>query len=480
MKRTIISTISLLLLVNTMLYSQNAMDALRYSQMYYGTTARSAGLGGAMGALGADFGSISINPAALGVYRKSEFSISPLIGFNQIASSINSSNNYTDFQYDFRLGSMGLVGVFETGNQSGWISTNIGFGYNVSSQFDNRTSIRNLNAQSSLLDDFVFDANNGNWSYLWNEVAQQADVIFYDDNIGAYTHDFENSAYGQIQRRSISEKGSIGEYLFSLGANYNNNLFLGANLGITSLRYSSLVTHTETGIPENSPWGLSRFTHTENVETRGTGVNLKIGAIYTPVYWFRAGVSLHSPVFYSMRESYTGSIDANFDSLANSLSSTNNGEFDYELITPPRLNLSAAFVLGKQALVSFDYEIVNYSLARLRSDTYMFDTENESVQNMYHNARNLRLGAEYRISAISFRGGVFYMESPYAQGELNSNADILGYSMGFGVNNSSYFIDFAYTNRLMESNYVLYQSPFLSASLQENRHQLVCTFGIRF
>jgi hypothetical protein len=57
--------------------AQNQVDALRYSQIYPGGTARSTAMGGAFGALGGDFYSASLNPAGLGVYRSSEFTFTP-------------------------------------------------------------------------------------------------------------------------------------------------------------------------------------------------------------------------------------------------------------------------------------------------------------------------------------------------------------------------------------------------------------------
>src|SRR5215204_5430306 len=76
--------------------SQNEVDALRYSQVMTGSTARSLSMGGAFGALGADFSSLSTNPAGLGVYRKSEFTFS--LGFNTRISDtdfLNKTNSAT-------------------------------------------------------------------------------------------------------------------------------------------------------------------------------------------------------------------------------------------------------------------------------------------------------------------------------------------------------------------------------------------------
>jgi hypothetical protein len=58
--------------------AQTPADALRLSiAQPYGGTARTMGVGGAMGALGADYSAIAINPAGLASFRTSEFVITP-------------------------------------------------------------------------------------------------------------------------------------------------------------------------------------------------------------------------------------------------------------------------------------------------------------------------------------------------------------------------------------------------------------------
>ncbi len=76
MKRHILILAGLFFLF-TASYAQNEVDALRFSQHYPVGTARAVGLGGAVGALGGDFTGLSINPASIGLYRQSEFTISP-------------------------------------------------------------------------------------------------------------------------------------------------------------------------------------------------------------------------------------------------------------------------------------------------------------------------------------------------------------------------------------------------------------------
>ena len=72
----LISLVAVILLPSKLL-SQTSADALRYSFITPGGTARFVSMGGAFGALGADFSAIGYNPAGLGVYRSSEFTITP-------------------------------------------------------------------------------------------------------------------------------------------------------------------------------------------------------------------------------------------------------------------------------------------------------------------------------------------------------------------------------------------------------------------
>ncbi|MGY0037592.1 hypothetical protein [Pedobacter sp. NJ-S-72] len=69
------------------IYAQNgtyAGDALRFSRTDYGSSARFKGLGNAQISLGGDISSIGGNPAGLGMFTRSEFSITP--EFNNVKS----------------------------------------------------------------------------------------------------------------------------------------------------------------------------------------------------------------------------------------------------------------------------------------------------------------------------------------------------------------------------------------------------------
>lgn len=57
-------------------YAQNEADAIRYAFQSIGSTARSYGIAGAFGGIGADFSCAAINPSGMARFRSSQFGIS--------------------------------------------------------------------------------------------------------------------------------------------------------------------------------------------------------------------------------------------------------------------------------------------------------------------------------------------------------------------------------------------------------------------
>jgi hypothetical protein len=98
---------AILLSVTSASISQNVDDALRYSQIFYGGTARFTGMGGAFTAIGGDISSLSQNPAGLGVFRSSELTLTPQL--SNIRTSAGFFGRTTDNMYNFHLNQAGLV-----------------------------------------------------------------------------------------------------------------------------------------------------------------------------------------------------------------------------------------------------------------------------------------------------------------------------------------------------------------------------------
>ena len=276
MKRYI--TLLFLTVFSGILYAQTADDALRYSQQYYTGTARSMAMGGAFGALGGDFSSIGINPAGLGVYQSSEFMFTPTMEMRK-----STSGKLNDDKFTFGISNIGYVGFIKPRitSKDGWQNFNYGIGYNRTNNF-RKSSISKIDSSpTSMLD--VFTANGDGLSvgqlYPIENLAYETYLI--EPSIDDPTI-YEPVTYDVMnQRKTIDEKGYMGEFNISFGANYGHKLYLGASLGIQSINYKSTARFTESTLT-NSASDLSNYYLEEYVKTTGVGANLKIGIIYKP------------------------------------------------------------------------------------------------------------------------------------------------------------------------------------------------------
>ncbi len=476
-----ILSIILTALVSLSLYAQNENDALRYSLINYGGTARFSGLSGAYGAVGADFTSLSQNPAGIGLYRKSEFTITPVFASN------NTDSRYLgEFRSDYRntayLGNVGYVYYQNLKGQAGpLVAVQFGFGINMMTMFSNRMILSGFNNENSLMTTYVDDVNFSgaapkDWDDFGTGLAYDANLIFYDSLNQRWTADME---YGGIQQtKSVETRGSTNETVISAGANIADKLFLGITFAFPYIRYEETSKLTE-----DDTEGLNSYYESydryEYLDTRGSGFNFKAGFIFMPVEFFRIGGAIHTPTnYYNMSDTYNASINSYF-SGGESYSEypPGNGYFDYELKTPLRAIGSVAVLLGKYGLISADYEYIDYSKANLRSFDYSFFNENDAIRTEYTSANNFRFGGELKYGIMALRGGYNIYGSPFRNS--GSLGERTGYSFGLGVRDKAYFIDFAYNHSKTESNYYMYYSapPSLN-EVKTNAYSL--TLGFRF
>lgn len=491
MKRYMLIVSGLLFLNVIVAKAQNEIDALRYSQNFVQGTSRSIGLGGAVGAVGGDFGSLSVNPAGIGLYRSSEMSFSPSLTWN-ITSSDFLGNNYEDESYRLSMGNIGFVLNHDMNREKGWVSTNFGFGYNRLNNLNHEFFMGGIQENSSYLDNFVYyagDLPSENLDPYYEALAWETYMIDWDDENGEYFNDFAEADYGQVQERNIVSRGSIGEYTFSFGANYSHRLYLGASFGINRAKFDQTVFHFE-----NDPTDIINFTQSfrfeENLKTSGVGYTMKLGAIARPVDFLRLGAAFHLPTFYYLKDEFENYMEAYIDAenlnpdegITNPMTASSGwGDYRYHLRTPAKFIGSAVVTIGKMGLVSMDYEYINFEKADLDASDYNFMEENQDIKDIYRPTHNIRLGGELKLGAAYLRGGYAFYASPFAteQYGVNNNRNIL--SAGIGIRNRFFFLDLAYSHSMLENAYYLYvpgiQEPAVN-TLNDNNVQV--TIGFRF
>ena len=161
MKKTlvILSTFFITVILSTSINAQNENDALRYSLINYGGTARFSALSGAYGAVGADFSSLSQNPAGIGLYRKSEFTITPMVSSNNTSSNFQ-GQSVSDQNTRMYLGNVGYVySKNMNGHAGSLVQLQFGFGINMLTTYNNRMVISGFNDKNSLLTTYVDQVN---------------------------------------------------------------------------------------------------------------------------------------------------------------------------------------------------------------------------------------------------------------------------------------------------------------------------------
>ena len=491
MKRIAIITAALYLTCSG-IFAQNVDDALRYSQIFYSGTARFMSMGGAFTALGGDLSTFSQNPAGIGIFRSSEISFSPQL--YHIGTTAGFHGISKDYLYNFNLGQIGIVSNLISGKgSSGLVSLNIGYSFNKTNNFNTSARIQGISNSSSMAD-YWADASQGT---LYKDLsgaaglAYDAWVIDTITGTGASTYGtvFSNygdnpaSVYGQNIRRLISDAGYTGEHTFTIGGNVSDKIFFGAALGISRLKYTGHYEHLE-----KADYALdsqfSDFTYTEHFENTGTGISLKIGAIIKPTENLRIGLAFHSPTVYRINEYYYDNITSNFTDNSKYEFANDPMRYQYALTTPFRALAGIAYQFKKVALLSLDYEFVDYSTARFSEtgDNYDYSEKNLELKNTLRPTSNIRVGGEFRMNKLYFRGGYGYYGKAFNTNEVNADMDYNSFSLGAGFREQNINIDFGFTNLRNMQKYVLYNTSSESAiaNLTNNRNIFAVTVGYKF
>lgn len=469
--------------------AQNDVDAFRFSQVNWSGTARFMGAGGAFGSIGGDYSSLATNPAGIGLYKKDEITFTPVV-----INAINSKSIYNEEEVDatrVRYSLTNFGGVFswrlnkdEENPTTKWRMMQFGFGYNRINDFNNLTQANGMSHGTTWTNNVVNNSNGINYNNLTHD-GLAAWNTWLMDTISGLDNQYTSYLSGKNLRQDsyVKTSGGIDEMNFTLGANYNDQLYIGATIGVPFLDYSSETEYKE--IDENDEiGGFQSFTTYETLKTSGVGINAKFGLIYQPVDFFRFGVSIHTPTYYSnLKENYTREIKSYFND--NNYTDSYENISKYKLATPLRVMGSIGFVIAKRAFVSAEYEFADYSMANLFSSEsvsyrYNFKDENLAIKNKYGACHTVRVGAELMVTnAFCVRAGYAYSSSPY-KNSINTG-DSHNISAGIGFRGKVFFCDFAYVCRLAGENSWFYTDELLNPVETSNvNHKFAATFGVKF
>ena len=488
--------------------AQDEHDALRYSFTPYQGTARGMGIGGAVGSIGADFSSLSVNPAGIGVYKTSELLFSPSFSVS------NNKSNYLGTEASANSSKFNLTnfGIVIASNQekkgrrkTGWKAVNVAFGMNRLATFKNEYTYTGRNNKSSIIESYADDFNSigGLTSSTLNNVNFSAygayQTYLIDRGLGADSNNavsYVPYTQGLNQTKRVTETGGMNEYLISVGGNYRDRFMLGATLGINSLKYDRVLRFNEEDASNDLNNDFKYMNYAERLATTGTGINLKVGAIIKPNQNFRFGLALHTPTHIELNDASSISITSHTDSLKMNIGVSTDPiteyvqdsalVFNYSLNTPYKALASAMVLFGKAGFITADIEYVDYSAMRYNFGTgYENATNaiNKVIKDAYKGAMNVRIGAEARLSNVSLRGGFAYYGSPYkSSASKGARSNI---SAGIGYRDRYWFIDASYIYSMQETSEVPYilvrkDAGIQAANIQNTRSNVVLTLGVKF
>jgi hypothetical protein len=207
-------------------------------------------MAGAFSAVGADFSATSLNPAGLGLYRKSDFMFTP--GLRLVHNQSQYLGNSNDINYSrFGFSNVGYVYTDRIAKwnretrtrdeaEKGLKSYSFSLGFNQLGQFGRNTKVSGYNRNSSITDYFAAQANGLSVAEIEasNGLPTQAWYAYAIDTSGSDGYYTGAAAGGQVQQSiDISEVGRLNEWTIGFGANVDDKIYFGGAIGIQDLKY---------------------------------------------------------------------------------------------------------------------------------------------------------------------------------------------------------------------------------------------------
>ncbi|NLR80445.1 OmpP1/FadL family transporter [Chitinophaga eiseniae] len=507
------------LFISATALAQSSNDALLYSPLQPHGTARTQALGGAGVGLGGDYSSAHINPAGIAVFKTGEFLISGAVNINNNTSTWLPNPNgdkTTGNRSNFQVPNIGVI--FATNKNSGrstWNNITFSLGMDRLANYNNQIAIAGRNSNSSYSDSWVDDIFSGNKATqaLGTDLGFSTGLIadFQPTGGGSKEPMSLASPKRQIgnlpsvdQRGTLKTEGGLNEYVFAIGGNYGDRLYIGASLNLPSINYKESLTWSEDDVSKAPNNNFSYFDYYKNLKRTGLGIGGKVGILYKVTDRFRVGGTFVTPTFYSLHDAITSELysdveDGKKEVSAFSVDQTNGYavESDYNFTAPLRAAAGASYFFGNlqdprstQGFITADYEFVNQASGKFRmsDDKGTQNLLNNNINAIYRSTSNLRAGAELKfMSMYAVRAGFAWYANPYSNDAYNAGIDASRkvYSGGVGFRNKGFYADATYSYTQGNDRYqpyTVYEASLSpkAASLDYTRSNIMLTIGLKF
>lgn len=512
------------------MHAQTIYEANRLIGSDLNGTARFVGMGGAMGALGGDISTIATNPAGIGLFRSNDVVLS--FGFNNAATqskfgSVEKNASQTRASFD----NAGFVYSNRIGNQTALKFVNFGFNFHKKSNFNKSLAMSGdlnglsqtgqmatmTNGLTSKQADNIWSGNPSevynNWDYGWLSVLgirgnlvsnepvlgpdgqQETDAngnpLVYDDlYVGTPGRN------GTYQGKTT---GGINQYDFNVSFNFKDQVYLGFTLGAYDVSYNQHSFYSEN--VEGGSYSLENWFSTD-----GAGIDFKVGAIIRPVLSssFRFGVAVHTPTWYNLTDTHSARLnsamqigDKIYNATEDTYTAVGNAVREYQLVTPWKFDFSLGYTIGSSVALGAEYEYADHSTAKLKDvDGYAIEDENSRIANNLKAVHTARFGVEAKlIPEFSVRAGYNFSSASFVKGaykalpvnstrtdtEYENSRCMNNITLGMGYRGHSIYADLAYQYSMYKSDFYPFDNTDLQATkVDNNRHQLLLTLGVRF
>ena len=519
MRKTAITII--LSLATAFAFAQNANDAYMFSENQYEGTARTMAMGNAFTALGGDLGSLTINPAGSAVAGYSQFTITPALTISTntaqgaLPPNHNGSLPYFQNKVTSRTTGTGVTNAgftfnWETGRKSGLKSIAFGLVSNQTNTWNGEANTNGTNALTSFMGAVANTATlNGllgselgatdAYDFMpWREVSAFKSGMISNfggfdnafagatDKIEVYTDptDPSREIYNVYQAGTINQAfnrnidGYKRDFVVNIGGNYADFIYLGANLGFTTISYSDDWYLTEEAVNQNDfaidldngdTMYFKKMKYSYGYWAEGSGVYGKFGAIITPGNGLRIGAAFQTPTVTTMDENWTEDGETEFSTGSYS-SYSPYGNAQYTFSSPMRANLGIAYTYGGLGLISLDYEMADYSQMRYdtsNSDRTYFEEVNRDIRSRYGISHVLRAGVEVKpLPELAVRAGYSLTTSGEKFDSWGNQISQKKQTASFGLGYSSkgsFFADAAIQARFLNKEYIMPYEDYTDA-----------------
>ena len=500
-------------------------DRLTGSQDVIGT-ARYVGMGGALGALGADLSTIGFNPAGMGLYRKSDVALTfgGMWNTERIEEENRGKGTFDQFGfvYSHRTGD-GDLRFF-----------NVAFNYQKKANFHyNFYAPFNLNGLSQMdqLAELVSYGYDTDYNLAGMAVDNNYLTPIYDPNDPEKILRYYNKFGGEYARLAHHSAGSQNAFDINLSANIRDRGYVGMTIGAENINYRGWSTYYEENSyinEENNPI-YGDYSLFNDFHIHGYGVNIKLGGIVRPIEDspFRLGLAIETPTWYRMKNSTYFDLS---DQIDNERTETKESYLEYNIITPWKVRASMGSTVGTIFAWGVDYEIANHAGTKMGYpkyddwdySSYSNDKDramNSYTKNMLRAQHTLKAGVELRpVSPFAIRMGYNFVSSPYKQQVAYDQFEIDSWAMnyetgtsymrpdathivtfGLGYKFKRFYIDLAYKVRSQKADVYAFDTSFAEegsdfandnpnfaavtvapANVNLTRQTITCTLGLKF